>query len=199
MFDREFHIRFTLAQVAQVLLLSPLVLLPAWGLISLPWGGESAPAWVQAIGSVGAIAAALVIANHQHAVAERNSRADEQDRFLGFASRLAFFALELEQIMSNVVADKHQPGVDLADARVADVLQVMLGRLNQNFDDDPDMNRAGFCFQLRVLLAGCIFTLRSSKSLSPTQRDIPIAQYKADAKQMLDEITAHAKAVRQAR
>lgn len=65
MFDREFHIRFTLAQVGKALLLSPLVLLPAWGLMSLPWSSEHAPSWVQAVGSVAAIGVAILVASFQ--------------------------------------------------------------------------------------------------------------------------------------
>lgn len=77
MFDREFHIRFTLSQLVRVLLLSPLVLLPAWLLISLPWGSESAPGWAQAVGSITAVGVAIWISNQQAQLAGRERRERE--------------------------------------------------------------------------------------------------------------------------
>lgn len=182
----------------KLLLASPMAALLVIGMIFLPWGADNAPAWVQAIGSVGAIVAAFLIANHQHAAAERNKRTQEHERNFGFASRLAFFALELDQIMNHVVLNDHQPGISDVDARVADVFEVILKRLNQNFDDDPDLDRAGFCYRLRVLLAGCIFTLRATNGLAREQRDLLIAQYKTTSQEILNECAAHAKAVNKA-
>lgn len=49
----------------KLLLVSPLVVLAVFGLFKLPWGAGSAPAWVQAIGSVTAIIAAIWISNRQ--------------------------------------------------------------------------------------------------------------------------------------
>src|SRR5690606_37000819 len=44
---------------------SPFAVLALFGLFFLPWGAESAPSWVQAIGSVAAIIAAVWISNRQ--------------------------------------------------------------------------------------------------------------------------------------
>lgn len=192
----EIKINFTFSP--KLLLVSPVAALLVIGMFFLPWGAENAPAWGQAIGSIGAIVAAFLIANHQHAAAEQNKRTQEHERNFGFASRLAFFALELNQIMSQVVLSDHQPGIADVDAKTADVFEVMLKRLNQNFDDDTDLDRAGFCYQLRVLLAGCIFTLRATSGLDREQRDLLVAQYKTTSQEILNECAAHAKAVNKA-
>lgn len=196
MLPDEIKVSFTFSP--KFLLVSPVAALLVIGMFFLPWGAENAPAWGQAIGSVGAIVAAFLIANHQHVAAERNKRTQEHERNLGFASRLAFFALELDQIMSNVVLSDHQPGVADVDAKAADFFEVMLKRLNQNFDDDPDLDRAGFCYRLRVLLAGCIFTLRATSGLAREQRDLLVAQYKTTSQEILNECAVHAKAVNKA-
>lgn len=62
-------------------MLAVLVLMTAFGLLFSPWGqaiikSESAPAWIQAVGSVAAIVAASLIARHQTNVA----KADEARR-----------------------------------------------------------------------------------------------------------------------
>lgn len=49
----------------KLLLVSPLAVLAVIGLWHLPWGAATAPAWVQAIGSVGAILSAIWISSRQ--------------------------------------------------------------------------------------------------------------------------------------
>lgn len=69
MLPKEIPVHFTIRP--KHLLLSPLVVFPAMGLFYLPWGGESAPAWVQAIGSIGAIWAGFGVLAKQNQAAEK--------------------------------------------------------------------------------------------------------------------------------
>lgn len=71
MFSKEFVIRFTLADIVKLLLLSPIAVLLFYGVISLPWGSANAPAWVQALGSIGAILVAAWAAIHASKVNQR--------------------------------------------------------------------------------------------------------------------------------
>lgn len=196
MLDKEFHIRFTLADVGKLLCFSPVVVVLAYVVICLPWNSVNAPAWVQAIGSIAAIVVAVMIANHQQVVAMRRSKAEERQRAAGHAGRLAFLVLEIERVMSDVVLSTHQPGVAQVDARTADVLDVMLSRLNRNFDDDLDLDRVGFCYEIRMLLSASIFTLRASAGLESRQRDDEIARFKVIAKDILNKCADHAREVR---
>lgn len=61
MFDREFQIRFTFADLVKLIFFSPLVVVPFIGVMFLPWDSQVAPSWVQAIGSILAIFAAWYI------------------------------------------------------------------------------------------------------------------------------------------
>lgn len=65
MLDKEFQARFTLMDIGKLLFVSPLVGIPIYWVIGLPWGSSNAPAWVQAIGSITAIIAAWLIP-YQH-------------------------------------------------------------------------------------------------------------------------------------
>lgn len=74
MLPKEIPIRFTLRPMH--LLLSPLGVLLVIGAYHLPWGADSAPAWVQAVGSVAAIAFAWLIPYlHEREKEERKRRA----------------------------------------------------------------------------------------------------------------------------
>lgn len=77
MVDREIHIRFNLGTLLSRAWLMPVVVigvfLLVWMLIYAPWGAESAPDWVQAIGGVAAICAAVWIASQ-----DSRSRARER-------------------------------------------------------------------------------------------------------------------------
>jgi len=58
MLKKEFHLRFTLADVGKLLAFSPVIVVIVYAIICLPWASEDAPGWVQAIGSIVAIIAA---------------------------------------------------------------------------------------------------------------------------------------------
>lgn len=59
--DREITVRFTIRTVVLIAVFSPLPILVLW---FIPWGASSAPAWVQALGSIGAISVAAWAALH---------------------------------------------------------------------------------------------------------------------------------------
>lgn len=89
MFDREFHIRFTLADVGKALCFSPVLLVLVYLVICLPWGSKDAPSWVQAVGSIGAILAAIWISNDQSR-RERQERFERDCRYMHKAFNTAF-------------------------------------------------------------------------------------------------------------
>lgn len=64
--EREVVIRFKLSDVLKGLLASPILIVAVYCLFAIPWGNAAAPNWVQAIGSIGAIAAALAVAEMGH-------------------------------------------------------------------------------------------------------------------------------------
>jgi hypothetical protein len=78
MLDKEFHIRITVAGLLRFLL-SPYFIVPAVVLVLVvPWSSESAPAWVQAIGSVAAVGVAIRIAGLQERRLAEASRQKER-------------------------------------------------------------------------------------------------------------------------
>lgn len=162
------------------------------------WLPADTSGWVQAIGSVAAIVAAAIIASHQHVVAERKHKKDRRQNGVGRAARLFLFALEYKQVMNEVVLPGWQPGIDLVDLSVADTLERMLARLNQNFDDDLELVRNDFLYKLRISLAGSIFTLRATNGLDPMQRDETIQRYRIAAEQLCGFCNEHFVAVRDA-
>ena len=186
--DRVVTVTFTWRTAVLVGLLSPATVVLLW---ILPWDSASAPAWVQAIGSIAAIAAAVMIANHQHVVAERKLKEDAHQRSVGQAVRLCLFVYEIEQILTPVVPDEWQAGVADADEKLADVFERMLSRLNQNFDDDLDLHRGELAYKLRIYLGGLIFTLRSTGKVEQGLRNENIPKYKAGAKTLLAACREH--------
>lgn len=177
----------------RLLLVSPLAVFLVAGSFYIPWGAESAPAWAQAIGTIGAVIAALMIANHQHAVATARAAAERQEKESALSKRLAFFALELEQVVSNVVLDQWCTGIEEADQRVVVVLDFMLQRINTCFDDDLNVERVSILYEFRIVISGLIFTLSSTKGLDPGDRDKSVASYKGLVKGLLERCTQHAK------
>lgn len=63
--DREFNIRFKLSDVLKLLVMSPVVVVLVLWALSWPWSDNNAPAWVQAIGSIGAIGVAIWVGSAQ--------------------------------------------------------------------------------------------------------------------------------------
>lgn len=189
-------IKVDISFILKLFLFSPAVVFLVIGMFYLPWGAPTAPAWVQAIGSIAAVCAAFFISNHQHAVAERVKKAEERARQRGFAQRLVFFTLEVNEVISKVIASDNRRDTADADEQVADVLQVMLNRLNLSFDDDIDVTRTQYYFRLRLLLAGCRFTLLATRKLgADLRRTVEIAMYQETSAQIHSDCTAHARDV----
>lgn len=92
MFDREFHIRFNLADLLKGLCASPVVVVAAYGLICLPWDSNNAPLWVQAIGSVGAILVAVWVTDrgHRHQLEAAKLKALADDSQAAWVCECAF-------------------------------------------------------------------------------------------------------------
>ncbi|MGF0333494.1 hypothetical protein [Ectopseudomonas toyotomiensis] len=94
MLDREFHVRFTLGDLAKWLFFSPIVVGVAYLLYCLPWGNADAPAWVQAVGSVVAIGVAVWVAN-AHTAFQVKQVKDREAQVLRLALSLSRHAAEL--------------------------------------------------------------------------------------------------------
>ncbi len=192
MLPDEIPIRFTLRP--KQLWVNPFVVVG--GVVAfflVPWSADAAPAWVQAVGSIGAILGAFAVANHQHTVAEQRDIAERKDKEKELAWRLAFLALEFKEVLENVVPDGWSLGVHEADQRAAFVFETMLSRINSNFDDDISRGRAALLYEIRVALAGLIFTLKSTHGIDPGDRDKNIAVYKRLSRELLEKCTKGAK------
>lgn len=158
MLDKEFHIRFTLVGVAKILLFSPFVIAPVCLLVLLPWGSSSAPAWVQAIGSVMAIIVGVRIASRQHDRDQEWRISDRAEQNYGLALRLDAFVTEYHRLVCNVLPKGD--GNIAGDQAVARLLEDLKARLDSNFDDDLDHARQVEISNTRSKLAAVIFTLR---------------------------------------
>jgi hypothetical protein len=98
MLPDEVKVNFTIRP--KLLLVSPLAALALFGLLCLPWGAESAPAWVQAVGSVAAILAAWIIP-HRHELAKEKRQKDAIITGIGaLGTRQAMLFHKLERLMS---------------------------------------------------------------------------------------------------
>lgn len=111
--EREIVIRFRLSDVLKGLLASPVVVLAVYFLLTLPWDAEAAPGWVQAIGSIGAIAAALAVAELGHRrERERNARerllSEVQLTFVAERA-LAAAADAVEEVCAAIARAKYSP------------------------------------------------------------------------------------------
>lgn len=80
-------------------LVSPIAALLVFGLFQLPWGAASAPAWVQAVGSIAAIFAAWIIPF----VHEQTRRKKVQNDVLDSAGWLAFRISNSLEHMASVI------------------------------------------------------------------------------------------------
>lgn len=193
MFNKEYIIRIKWADIAKGLAVSPFAVVLLFGLIYLPWDSPSAPAWVQAIGSIGAILGAYVIANRQHQVAEQRLENERKERESALSKRLAFFALEFKQVLTEVVQGSWGMGIQEADQKAALIFESMLMRLNSSFDDDLNAERTALMFEFRVIIAGLIFTLKNTNAIDPEDRDEVITKYRGLASNLLKQCTEHGK------
>lgn len=141
--------------------------------------------WVQAVGSIAAIAAAAFIASHQNRIENRRRKQDELERSSAKAGRLYLFANELCEIIKGPLDAEYQQATESVDLKLANVFDRMMIRLNQNFDDDLDAARNVQVNTIRACLTGLIFLLESSKHTSPEDRRTEIQRYKELAPKVL--------------
>lgn len=101
MLDREFRIRFTLADVIKTFLVSPVFVVLVYGLLCLPWDSPRASAWVQAFGSIAAIVAAGYFPIRHYEVMSRK----RQTAMLQLLRVLAGQAAEAIWLLTNTTLD----------------------------------------------------------------------------------------------
>ncbi len=120
MFDREFHIHFTLADIGKALCFSPIVVGLVYTVVCMPWSSDAAPAWVQAIGSIAAVGAAIWISNSQ-ALREKQERREKECAYMHKAFNTAFAAsasaTATHETLHDDLNDKHSIGVFLQQMR----------------------------------------------------------------------------------
>lgn len=103
MHNKEFQVRFTLADVVRIIL-SPYFIVPAVVLVLVvPWGGEHAPAWVQAIGSLVGIAVAVAVPASQWRLSAREKkedamRSDYQAALMGLKA-----CIEVDEFLNDLI------------------------------------------------------------------------------------------------
>lgn len=95
------RLEFSLENLCKVVLVSPLI----GALALVPWGHQNAPAWVQAIGSIGAIYVAVQVARRADRRAERKE-AQQELVMLQVVSLTAAYAAGLaEQIREGLLGN----------------------------------------------------------------------------------------------
>lgn len=156
MLGREFHIRFTLSDLGKALCFSPVLIVLIYLLICLPWSSANAPAWVQALGSVGAILIAWFI-GQQQLERERQRTQDERRRIRlerrhaiaqarrAEAARVFYLANEFDFLNMRIEAAR-KDGEDLNTERWLYALQDLLSRLDYERSDGSKMT---LVFELR--------------------------------------------------
>ncbi|QEY64961.1 hypothetical protein FXN65_23940 [Metapseudomonas lalkuanensis] len=150
----EVTIRFRAGAILMWLLLSPAVVLPLLWLWTLPWDSPNAPSWVQAVGSVSAIAVAVWLPWH-----ERNRRqAEEFKREIGLGRRLYYAAFEIsghvDSLFNEFGALRYRPDESVT------IFTGLYERFIHSFDDDLDPARVKLTHELRQNLPLLIANLR---------------------------------------
>ncbi len=150
----EVTIRFRAGAILMWLLLSPAVVLPLLWLWTLPWDSPNAPSWVQAVGSVVAIAIAVWLPWH-----ERNRRhAEEFKREIGLWRRLYYAAFEISGHVDSLFNE-----FGVLRYRLDESIAIFTGlyeRLSYSFDDDLEPARVKLAHELRQNLPPLIANLR---------------------------------------
>lgn len=145
--------------------------------------GEVGAAWVQAVGSVAAIAAAIWIATRQQARDQEWRIADRAEQSCGMALRLHALITEYHLLVCRVLSDA-DVSVE-GDRGVAGLLETLKERLDSNFDDDFDHHRQVEINNTRSCMAALIFILRhqdgSPASLRGRAEHLRLAREKAQA------------------
>ncbi|WP_395503074.1 hypothetical protein [Ectopseudomonas mendocina] len=190
MLDKEFHIRFTLADVGKALCFSPILVVLVYVLICLPWESSNAAAWVQAIGSVLAIVVAVVVALYSHEKELQRRREDAETADYAHAMRLHMLVGEtiratedlLTRTQSKMTADiatepfrpqghegeVNQQWIDVQGADI-EFFQRIMQRAMLNLDDDQNAHRHVIAAKLRFNLSVLITLLTLSAGKNPTE------------------------------
>lgn len=132
MLPDEFRINFVVRPWH--LLISPLGALLAIGVLFLPWEAESAPAWVQAIGSIGAIAGAAWATRHS-IESERAARVDQTKERLKVVTGALEEIAKRSAIRAGRLNDLHKEGKvterEVYARTIVDGLELDLRRVDQ--------------------------------------------------------------------
>ncbi|MFZ3182829.1 MAG: hypothetical protein WA173_01630 [Pseudomonas sp.] len=174
-----------------------LIIAPAlWLLIGamVEWGvsSQSIAAWVQAIGSVGAILCAVFIANAQHGREQVEIKRQSYQRDVGLATRLRFVAFQLVVAVHDLVQQLNK-GVDLPE-NVSIGYESVLARLNQNFDDDLSVERIEIAMKVRYDL-GIIVRVLCDKGSTPEYLMRTIRDMKVQLESHLKQAENHLESV----
>ncbi|WP_236211355.1 hypothetical protein [Metapseudomonas otitidis] len=168
--DREFNIRFKLSDVYKLLVMSPVLAVLVFWVMNWPWSSESAPAWVQGVGSVGAILLAWYLGRQQQEredrrlreerarsrieqlIAQASSRRAEAARVFYLASEFSFLNMRIDSARRN--------GEDLSAKRWINVLEDLLVRLS--YEPGAESRGMTLIFELRQELLKLIDVLQAS-------------------------------------
>lgn len=142
--------------------------------------------WVQAVGSIVAIIAAIVIASAQNRHQSKIAKQIAEEKSLAQAGRLYLTAKEYADSLESVVKPFYVEGVGDADLSISVAFGRILDRLNSNFDDDVNPARNVQIHILRAALTALIFTLDNSKVLTAQERAKEIQRLKDSAPALLE-------------
>lgn len=183
---------FAICCIWGVLIISP----PLWLLIGamVEWGvsGQSTAAWVQAIGSVGAILVAIHIASAQQGREQAEIKRHSHELDVGRATRLFFAVKQVSFSVDDLVRQLKEvtelpENVSLGFASTFD-------RFNRNFDDDLSLERIEIATGIRHDL-GIVVRVLSDPIQSPEYLRRKMGDMSEQFQRYLSQTEAHLESV----
>lgn len=145
--------------------------------------------WVQALGSIAAIFAAIWVASSQARNQLKREKREAGKRSLAHAGRLFLMVKEFCDML-DVVKVVHDDDTGIADQSVSVAFGRIMNRLNSNFDDDLNPARNVQVHILRSALTSLIFVLDNARHLNSGERAVEIIRLKEMAPGLLASCTA---------
>lgn len=142
--------------------------------------------WVQAVGSIAAIIAAIWIASRQASNQLKREEREAAEKSLAQANRLYLIAKEYCDTLLAVVRPAHEDDSGVAHQAVAVAFSRIINRLNSNFDDDLNSARNVQIHILRASLTSLIFVLDNAFQFDSDERNIEIVRLQSMAPNLLE-------------
>lgn len=145
--------------------------------------------WVQALGSIAAIFAAIWVASSQARNQLKREKREAGEKSLAHAGRLYLIVKEFCDML-DVVKTVHDDASGMADQSVSVAFGRIISRVNSNFDDDLNPARNVQVHILRAALTSLIFVLDNARHLNSDERATEIIRLKKLAPDLLKSCAA---------